>query len=111
MGYLPTRDDLERIQRSPKQHKLLVLLTPPELNGKTLLLKTKHTLNTGYIYIKKKNQVATDLEMSSLLGHFRVLEDGTQGGDIPRKKTSMVLTSAGPEGYNTDLPGRTGHAY
>lgn len=58
-------------------------------------------------YIKKKNQVATDLEISSLLVHFIVLEDDTQGEDIPREKTSMVLTSAGPEGYETDLPGKT----
>lgn len=45
--------------------------------------------------------------MSSLLGRFRVLEGGMQGGDIPREKTSIVLTSAGPEGYKTDLPGKT----
>lgn len=104
MGYLPTRYCLERTQRSLKQHKLLVLVTPPELNGKTLLLKTKHTLNTGHI---KKNQVATDLEIPSLLAHFIVLEEDTQGEDIPREKTSMVLTSAGPDGYETDPPGKT----
>lgn len=80
----------------------LVLSCPAELDNKTLLLKTLHTLILGHTEIK--------LEMSWMLSPcwlVKIMPEGTTQAAV-RENSSMVLLSVNPIRPNTNLPGKIG---
>lgn len=79
MGYLPTSYCLERIPEVSKTTQAVGLGCPPELNGKTPTAEDKTQFGYRKQKKKKKNQVATDLKISSLMVRSLAMEDDMQG--------------------------------
>lgn len=103
--YLPTSYWLERISEVSKTTQAIAPGCPAELNGKTLQLKTRHTLDKGHRKRSDCNWPENSLPAGSFSGAGRWYAGEKINPERRRHQWSYPVLD--PEGYKTELPGMT----